>query len=280
MNVTIDIDTSYVGKMFTELKRKLNISLESVVHAEASSVAKTCALWSKNKRSLEDAQSYLIRKQWKKDVANFKTSNGIGIRIAAGSRKSSSGWRYGKGGVFFKHPLIKKGDKSPVGLVYVGNVGFLSTQLPVNGNKLSKFLWSEFIDYWQDAVSNYKLNVERKLPNIGFTRKTWLQVLMSLGYSFQQIKRIPPRKRLVVNDANTFVKRTPRNFGYSIRSNSNNIISITLINYSNVAVRSDKGMLQRAIASRQRAFEIALKKGVFDCEESVASRYGWIVTKQ
>lgn len=285
MQVQFELDTTHINRMFVELEKHLKVSLKDVLHAQTSSIVKQCAIWSGQnggkklkQRTHEDAVEYTTQKAWKRNIGNFKadSSGKIAIRVSANSGRGASGWRYAVGSTFFKFPSIKKGEKSPTGLVYVGQIKRYSVNLPVRGNRTSRLIWSEFIDAWQDAIAGFGTSLVRKIPNIGFTRKTWIQVLLSLGWSFDEIKSISPKKSVKIKNANTFVRGVKRNFGFSYKKEVGNIYSITIVNNSNVAVRADSGVLVRAINSNRKAFENALRNGVFDSAKEVEKRYGWI----
>lgn len=283
MQVEFELDTTHINRMFVELERRMKVSLKDVLHAQTSSIVKQCAIWSgQNKntkqRTHKDAIKYTTQKAWKRHVGNFKADadGKIAIRVSAKNGKGSSGWRYSVGSVFFKFPSIKKGKNSPTGLMYMGQMKRYTENLPVNGNRTSLKIWSEFLEAWQDAIASFKTTLSRKIPNIGFTRKTWIQVLLSLGWSFEEIQTISPKKKVKINDANTFVRGVKRKFGFSYKRDMGNVYSITIVNTSDVAVRADSGVLVRAINSNRKAFESALRNGVFDSAKEVEKRYGWI----
>ena len=265
IDISINFDASYLTRLLVELEKKIQVDMKSVLHAEATSVAKQCALWQKTRMSNSQAKKFLKEKIWRESFGNI----GNVVRVA---KKSNSAKGYNRGAVFYRF-AGKDGKKR---LFYVGQAYAPKTSTPSLGFKMPRKLWRDFKDYWRDGVANFKTDIARKIPNIGFTRKTWIQVAMSLGYSFNEITKIPPRKNLKIDNAETLVRGSRKIFGTSYSWSKNNELAITLVNSARVAVRSDKGTLQRAVKSRQRAFEIALDKGVFDSMKALESRYGWI----
>lgn len=266
IDISINFDASYLTRLLVELEKKIQVDMKSVLHAEATSVAKQCALWQKTRMSNSDAKKFLKKKIWRESFGNI----GNVVRVA---KKSNSAKGYRKGDVFYRF-AGKDGKKR---LFYVGRAYSPKMKFPVRGFKMPRNLWRDFQDYWRDGVANFKTDIARKIPNIGFTRKTWIQVAMSLGYSFNEIDKIvSPRQRVKVDNAETLVRGARKIFGTSYSRERNNELAITLVNSARVAVRSDNGTLQRAVKSRQRAFEIALDKGVFDSMKALESRYGWI----
>jgi hypothetical protein len=265
IDISMKFDASHIMRLFVELEKQLKVNMKSVLHAEASSVAKQCALWQKTRMSNSQAKKFLREKIWRESFGNI----GNVIRVAKNSNSSNG---YNRGAVFYRF-AGKDGKKR---LFYVGQAYSPKTRTPILGFKMPRNMWRDFKDYWQDGVANFKTETARRVPNIGFTRKTWIQVAMSLGYSFDEITKIPPRKSLLINNADTLARGSRKIFGTSYQRERNNEIAITIVNSSRVAVRSDSGNLQRALRSRQRAFEIALDKGVFNSAKEIEKRYGWV----
>jgi hypothetical protein len=254
---SLTIDTTGIMGMFRDLSRMSGRDLADVTRDQAGKILETAIRYTpmaKMKVARETAQRTVRRR--------FNTYGAGDVGTAARNN-------YPRISISQKRGKVWWVDKNEDGL----RVFYL-----MNGSrKWSDERWGKYLAEENDRINDLAMALEtadkRAIGAIGLARQSWVQIADSLGIPL----RFTSEGRI-----RSAIASTGRRYinGRGTETTGQNSFIIELINDHPILV--DKlggaGILQRAVSTRRRAFDIDMKKGVFNNIELRVKRYPGIYT--
>ena len=131
------------------------------------------------------------------------------------------------------------------------------------------WMWAAYQREEADRLADYQVHLAKELAagraSRGLSARSWLDIADDLGLDIRIAQYI---RRAVPRNGKTYVNGT----GQVERAADS--VTFTLTNFQPILLKNDgAGILQRAISTRQAAFEKAMEVGIFDDVAQLSRRY-------
>lgn len=244
MGTTITLDASHFNDAMRELSRISGKDFADVIRHEAVSVLKRAALWEK--------------------IANIQD-----IKKAV-QAKFRYGW--GEEGRTWRVLISPNNDAIWVMDLISGKKYPVTSQKAVR-TKLPDSAWANYSALASDRAFLQSGEERKRIGARGLARQSWVQIADAIGVD---IESVPPGGSAQSALARRAIAVNGRSYlnGRAIQEAAQDAFLLTLVNESPIVIKRDgAGRMQRAIDARTTAFNIALRKGVFQNVKARAQRY-------
>lgn len=149
---------------------------------------------------------------------------------------------------------------------------------PSRGHRVPDRIWAAYLTSREERLALVQARTKELVKRRGIERLSWLQMADGLGISLASVAPSGSLRESVARGAVVRGRQYPN--GSAQRTTDLFRLKIVVTNESPVAVkRWGQKRLQDAMRRRTKAFEIALKKGLFDDAKRRAARYPGIFVK-
>lgn len=244
----LDVDDFGFRKMCEDLATLSGKTFEHVLIDQTAALLKVCL------RMTPAARSAAIVKRISRENDHVQFPSGHIISI----------WKKAGSTMFLDDSTWDKRGKAP------RQVGSGMTWHDMTKRRWSDARWARYQAY-QAELKNYQKDPKAALRARGISKQSWLQIAQDLGIDLDAPKYV---KNATPSNGKTYKNGIARKFLDVAAA----YIEIANDNYLVVKRLNGWGIVQKAINTRLRAFQIETEKGVFDDLATRAKRYPGIFT--
>lgn len=272
MSVSVQVDSTGFQRMIRELSRMSGKAFEEVLADQTKKVLETCVKYTpsaKLQEAIRRSQNHIKRK--------FNTYSGgragtvdqyIGSQVFTSAAKedprisiTKAGTWYVKGGKFY----MMKGRGQ-----WAAKEGQNSSRFAATGPRWNAAMWAQFEREEADRVADLDLALKTAAKDVrisrGLCKASWLEIADDLGIVLKVPEFVrkarPANGKKYDNGAGRKITRTDAVF-FEIENRMPTLVQKL----------DGRAILQRAISTRLKAFEIELRRGVFNDLVQRARRY-------